>query len=95
MPESSDETLDASSDPLAAADRSRASFKGIISPSKGTRPSPDVSDRGDERVVGEAGGEVGGGLGGGVGEVGEVGAGAGAGASRYGGLGSSSRMVSV
>jgi hypothetical protein len=87
MPESSDETLDASSEPLAAADRSRASFKGTMVPSNWTRPSPDVSDRGDERVVGEAGGEVGGGV--------EVGAKAGAVSSRHGGRGPPSRMVSV
>ena len=62
MRESSDETLDASSDPLAAADRSSASFKGTMTHSKGTSSSPDVSDRGDERVVGEAGGGVGGGV---------------------------------
>ena len=70
MPESSDESLDASSDSLAAAARLTACFAGIKVPSYWTRPSPDVSDRGDERVVGEAGGEGGGGV-----EVGaEVGA---------------------
>lgn len=62
MRESSDETLDASSDPLAAADRSSACVKGTMTHSKGTSSSPDVSDRGDERVVGEAGGGVGGGV---------------------------------